>query len=72
MARLDKLAATKVVVREKKVEPKTAYHVVQPGEILTRIAEKYGMTLDDLCRLNKITPKAVIHPGQRLIVSARE
>lgn len=72
VAKLDKLATTKTVVREKKVEPKTVYHVVQPGEILSRIADKYGMTLNDLCRLNNITPKAVIHPGQRLMVSARE
>ena len=34
------------------------------------IAEKYGISVEKLCRLNKITPKAVIRPGQKLIVSS--
>ncbi len=49
---------------------KRAYHKVRKGDTLSRIAQKYGITVETLCRLNKITPKAVIRPGQRLLVSS--
>ena len=47
---------------------KTRYHEVRQGETLSRIAQKYGITVEQLCRLNKITPKTVIRPGQKLLV----
>jgi len=76
VARLEKpLAASikpKNITREKRIEPKTSSHVVQPGEILSKIAGRYGMSLDELCRLNKITPKTVIHPGQQLMVISNQ
>ena len=46
------------------------YHQVRKGETLSRIAEKYGITVEKLCRLNKITPKTVIRPGQKLLISS--
>ena len=49
---------------------KRTYHEVRQGETLSRIAEKYGITVEKLCRLNRITPKAVIRPGQKLLVSS--
>jgi LysM repeat protein len=49
---------------------KRTYHEVRQGETLSRIAEKYNITVERLCRLNKITPKTVIRPGQRLLVSS--
>ncbi len=48
---------------------KRTYHEVRRGETLSRIAQKYGISVEKLCRLNKITPKTVIRPGQRLLVS---
>lgn len=45
------------------------YHEVRKGETLSRIAQKYGITVEELCRLNKITPKTVIHPGKKLLVA---
>lgn len=48
---------------------KARYHEVGKGETLSRIAQKYGITVDELCRLNKITPKTVIRPGQKLLVA---
>jgi LysM repeat protein len=48
---------------------KRRYHEVGKGENLSVIAQKYGITVDELCRLNKITPKTVIQPGQKLLVS---
>jgi LysM repeat protein len=47
-----------------------AYHEVRQGDTLSRIAQKYGITVEQLCRLNKITPKTVIRPGQRLLISS--
>jgi LysM repeat protein len=48
--------------------PKTRVHVVRFGESLSIIAQKYSLSLDDLCRMNRITPRDVIHPGQELKV----
>ena len=49
--------------------PKRRYHEVRPGESLYWIAQQYGVSLDELCRLNYITPKQLIHPGQKLLVA---
>lgn len=48
---------------------KRRYHEVRKGETLSRIAQKYGITLEELCRLNKITPKTIIQPGKKLLVA---
>jgi len=71
-----KLAALSQTTRasrgtSKKAAPRTGarYHVVQPKENLTWIAQKYGMTLKELCRLNNITRNHVIRPGQKLLVA---
>ncbi|UCB51002.1 MAG: LysM peptidoglycan-binding domain-containing protein, partial [Deltaproteobacteria bacterium] len=48
---------------------KRAYHEVRQGDTLSRIAQKYGITVKQLCLLNKITSKTVIRPGDKLLVS---
>ena len=57
---------------KKKKRPSTKarprYHTVRAGESLYTIARKYGISTDKLCRLNKITPKKLIKPGQKLVV----
>jgi LysM repeat protein len=45
------------------------YHVVQKGESLYTIAKKNSISVGELCRLNKISLKSVIHPGQKLLVT---
>ena len=45
------------------------YHEVQPGDTLFGIALQYGISVDELCRLNDITPEQLIYPGQKLLVS---
>jgi len=43
-------------------------HIVRPGETLFRIAQDYGVTVDDLVAANNLTDRDIIHVGQRLIV----
>ena len=43
------------------------YHTVRPGETLYRISLRYGLTVNELLRINKLGPGAVIHPGQKLL-----
>ncbi len=43
-------------------------HVVQRGETLFRIAQRYGTTVEDLVQLNGIRNPAALAVGQRLIV----
>jgi LysM repeat protein len=44
------------------------YHEVAPGETLFQIAGKYGVSVEDLRRLNKIKPGQALQPGQKLLV----
>lgn len=44
-------------------------HVVQRGENLYRIAQRYGLTVSELAALNAITNPSSIMVGQRLIVA---
>jgi len=70
---------TEAVVKEsdKKAEPEKdneigdniRYHQVLAGETLYRISLKYGMTVEELRKLNKIAPEVAIYVGQKLIVS---
>jgi LysM repeat protein len=51
--------------------PNTAkgqYHEVRQGDNLSVIAQEYGMTVQELCRLNGITPQTIIRPGQMLLI----
>lgn len=44
----------------------SSYHKVKRGETLYAIARKHGTTVDAICRLNRITKKTVLRPGQIL------
>lgn len=52
-------------------EPEPAqHHVVKPNETLYRVALQYELSIEELRRLNRISPKDnTIRPGQRLRVS---
>ena len=43
-----------------------SYHKVQRGETLSAIARKHGTSVTALCRLNRITTRSTIKPGQIL------
>jgi LysM repeat protein len=53
---------------------KGRYHEVKQGETLYRIARTYGLSVDELCRLNGISQDDVgdIQPGRRLLVSSKD
>ena len=55
-------------IGEKKKPAELTYYEVRPGDSLSRIGYRHGITVEELCLMNKITPDAVIHPGQKLIV----
>jgi len=59
----------------KKISKKMAhpvYHEVKAKETLYQISRRYGTSVDDLRKLNRLTPETVIHPGQKLIVAPLE
>lgn len=43
-----------------------SYHKVKKGETLDRIAKKRGVTVEKICKLNHITKKMRLRPGQIL------
>lgn len=44
-------------------------HEVQPGDSLWNISKRYGMSVDELVRINKLAPTDPIYPGQKLLVT---
>jgi LysM repeat protein len=50
---------------------KKRYHEVKKGETLYRISKQYGITVDELRRLNKLSSNQPIEVGQKLLVSKR-
>jgi len=44
------------------------YHEIRPGDTLYRIGQQYGISVEELCRLNNMTREQVIFVGQKLLV----
>ena len=63
----DQKATTESAKQSKAV--KKRYHEVKKGETLYRISKQYGITVDELRRLNKLPPNQPIEIGQKLLVS---
>ena len=55
------------IVVEEKLEP-THYHIVQKGDTVGSIVEKYGMTRKELITMNGLFPPYQLTKGQKLIV----
>ena len=49
---------------------RTVYYTVKPGDNLTRIAARFGTTLDAIRRANNL-PSTLIYAGQVLVIPAR-
>lgn len=45
-----------------------AIHIVQPGEALSVIAQKYGITLAELVAVNRIANPNLVSPGTQLVI----
>ncbi len=43
-------------------------HVVQPGETLSQIAQRYGVAMSEIMAANNITNPNLIKPGQELVI----
>jgi LysM repeat protein len=52
------------------VQGKRRSYVVRSGDTLYGIAQKFSMSVADLCRLNNITPAQTLHLGQKLLVAS--
>jgi LysM repeat protein len=48
--------------------PRPRSHRVAEGQSLGRIAKRYGLTVEELCEANRITPHTKLKPGQDLVI----
>jgi LysM repeat protein len=46
--------------------PKTSYHTVKNGDTLGAIARKYGTSVSQLCKINKIKANSILKIGQKI------
>ncbi len=44
------------------------YHTVRKGDTLSSIGKRYGITAQELCKLNGMSLKQTLHLGQKLLV----
>jgi LysM repeat protein len=49
--------------------PRQDYHVVRPQDTVASIAKKYGVSISDVLRWNRLQDQARIHPGDRLRIA---
>ena len=70
MAALAAKAKAPSTIKKKRASAvKGRYHQVSAGESFYRIAQKYGITVDELLRLNNLKKTQAIYPGQKLLVA---
>lgn len=53
----------------KYISGKVNYHRVKSGDSLYKVAKKYGVSVKNLCKLNKLTESTKLRPGQSLRIS---
>lgn len=49
-------------------ESKAVYHVVKSGDMLGKIATRYGVSVSQICRLNNMSKTTILRVGRRLRV----
>jgi LysM repeat protein len=64
-----KAGAKPTVKKETISQGKRQYHTVRSGDTLYRIAVRYHISLDELRRINNLTPNQAIYPDQKLLVT---
>lgn len=60
------VATVRQVAKPKPPVTGTVYHTVKSGDILGRIAIKYGVTVDQICRLNNMTRTTTLQLNRKL------
>ncbi len=50
---------------------KSLYHIVKQGESLFSIASMYDLSVKEITELNSLKPNTKLHPGQRLLIKAK-
>jgi LysM repeat protein len=55
-----------IYLEKKKNKGKDAYHIVQSGETLYDISEKYAVKLKKLCKYNNLPKNAKLYPDQKI------
>ena len=70
LAAQEKQEESRAFQEERKAEvqarPRVQIHKVKKGESLYTIARKHGVTVDKLCRMNNISKRTTLRPGQIL------
>lgn len=61
--------APKSTANNKYVDGSVKYHRIRKGDSLGKIAKKYGVTVNKLCKLNKMSSKSTLRVGKSLRVS---
>ena len=51
------------------VSTKKQYHTVQKGETLSRVSKKYGISVEELRKLNNLSNNQPIYTGEKLGIS---
>jgi LysM repeat protein len=70
---LEKKAQLTTESKAKPASPKATpkrYHTVHKGETLSGISKKYGITVEELRKLNGLSRSQPVRTGQKLLVSA--
>ena len=63
---------------ESKAKPASAkatpkrYHTVQEGETLSKISKKYGISVQELRKLNGLSRSQPVRTGQKLVISVEQ
>jgi LysM repeat protein len=65
-----KLVADAVVPKSKAAADQTRIHTVKSGETVSSIAKKYSIAVTTVLAMNKLSPSAIIFPGQKLTIGS--
>lgn len=61
-----KTSAEASVAQKTETAPQAAYHEVSSGDTLYSIGRRYGVSVDEIRKLNGLSAQDAIHPGQKL------
>jgi LysM repeat protein len=59
----------KTVTQKTADQPSQKHHTIVKGDTLYSIAKKYGLSVEEIRRLNNLSPTQPIKAGQKLIIA---